>query len=244
MSVMDMFRSIMPSAAPQQQQQAMPQPGNIPAGAGNADVNNPTVPQGQAQEPVVPLADFADLWKPNPVDPNKPTDNSILGNMDPAKVMEAARKTDFTKVISQDSMAKINAGGPEAMQAFVESMNNIAQTVYANSAIAASKMVEQATAKMQDRYAADLPAQIKRHAVQDNLRADNPIYTNPAVAPLISAMEQQFTVKYPNASATEITNLARQYVSGLGEVFSPQKAAEKAATEKAAAGTDWTSFLG
>lgn len=251
MSIMSMFSNAFggptqqPPAAPAQTPGAGA-PGNIPPNADNSAGANPTVPADQIAAtqklPETPMAEFADLWKPSETNPSDSSAAGFLGNIDPAKVMEAAGKTDFSKVISQDTMQKISAGGPEAMQAMMEAMNRMAQTVYGQAAIASGKIVEQASAKIEERFKSQLPNEIKRHSVSDNLRESNPIFNNPAVAPLISAMEQQFTVKYPAATAREITDMAQRYVSGLGTVFNPTKAPEAAGGGKNT-DTDWSKFI-
>ncbi len=223
--------------------QAAPTPGNIPAGTGGADPANTLTPPGTtatSQESASPLAEFADLWKPVATDPNAPT--SMFGDVDPQKLMEAAKKTDFSKAITSEQMQAIAGGGEGAVAAFAAAMNSVAQTVYANSAMATTKIVEQALTKAQNNYDSKLPGIIKQHTVSDSLRADNPVFSNPAVQPLITALESQMAVKYPNATASELTSMAKQYIEGLGTVFSPPKVATK--EEAARAGEmDWSKFF-
>lgn len=255
MSIMSMFSNAFgagsqPTTQPAAQTQTpgAGNPGNIPTGAANNNGANPQVPPEQQAAlqtpatPVGPLAEFADLWQPVETNSSNPA-SGILGNIDPQKVMEAAGKTDFSKVVNQDTMAKIQAGGPEAMQAMMEAMNRMAQTVYGQAAIATSKMVEQAATKMDARFKSELPNEFKRLNVGENLRDSNPIFSNPAIAPLVSAMEQQFTVKYPNASSAEITKLAKDYIAGVGSAFSPAAAPTQAEKNASARDTDWSTFL-
>jgi len=136
----------------------------------------------------------------------------------------------------------MSQGGEAAMKAFAESMNKVAQSVYAQSAFATTKIVEQAVEKARGGFIAEIPQHIKRSQVNDNLRADNPIFSNPAVQPIISALEQQMTVKFPNATATEITAMAKQYVEALGTSFAP-KPAETAESKNKKQEQDWSSFL-
>jgi hypothetical protein len=227
-------------SAPAPQQQVPP--GNIPPNAGATDLTNTMVPPGTVaatQEQASPLADFADLWK---TDPNTAAPQPMFGNVDPAKLMDAARKTDFAKAIPKETMAAIAAGGQAGVEAFAQAMNTVSQTVYANSAMATTKIVEQALKKQQEAFEAKLPGIIKQHTLSDTLRSENPVFSNPAVQPLISALESQLAVKHPGATAGELTSMAKQYLEGLGSVFSPKAAPTK--EEAAAAGeTDWSKFF-
>lgn len=248
MSIMSMFANAFGGAqqtAPATQSTQTPgagNPGNIPTGADNQNGTNPTVPADQQKQlEQSPLDQFKDLWQPVQTDPNQVAAGGILGNVDPTKVMDIAGKTDFSKVISQDTLSKINAGGPEAMTAMMEAMNRMAQVAYGQSAIAASKMVEQAAAKMQDRFKADLPGEFKRLNVSENLRNDNPIFSNPAISPLVSAMETQFAQKFPNASSAELTKMAKDYIAGIGSAFNPAQQTQQ--TQATSKGDDWSKFF-
>lgn len=230
----------------QNQQQGTPvtpQGSQIPPNAGATDPNNPTVPPGGNTTPTTPespLKDFATIWEPNV---NAKPDEPLFGNVDPNKLMEAARKTNFSGAITKDMMIKIQAGGQEGAEAFQQGMNAVAQTVFANSALATTKIVEQALEKQRKSFEEKLPGIIKQHAVSDSLRNENPIFNDPAVAPLIKAMEHQFAQKYPNATASELTQHAKTYIAGLGTVFSPQTKEDTNKTQTADE-TDWSKFFG
>lgn len=257
--IMNLFNSAFgrdggtPAAAP-----ATPGQVGTPATPGNIPANSPTTgatPNGTAPNGIVPLAtnpdgtpltptpfaDFQDLWKTTPTDPNAPAPG-VFGNIDPKKFMEAAGKIDFSKAVTPEQLTAISAGGDAAQAAFAAAMNTVAQGVYAQSAFATTKIVEQAINKTKDSFLAELPQHIKKQTVTDSLRSENPIFNNPAVAPIISALEAQMTVKFPNATAPEITAMARQYVEQLGTSFAP-KPATPAAEKGKKAETDWSEFL-
>lgn len=225
-------------------QPAQPTPGNIPAGGGATNPSNPTVPAGPNttdSAAASPLAQFGDLWKPvnNPATSTEP----LFGNVDPKKLMEAAQKTNFAQLITTEQQQAIAAGGEGAVQAFSQAMNLVAQNVFAQSALASTKIVDEALARQQEKFKAMLPSLVKQHTLADNLRNDNPIFKDPAVQPLIAAMEHQLAAKHPNATATELTDLAKQYVAGLGAVFNPALKADSNATTAKSGEEDWSLFL-
>jgi hypothetical protein len=241
-----------PAAAPQPgaQQQAGTTPGNIPPGTGTN--NNPplgTTPapiEGQNPEGAEnknPLDAFSDLWKNEPNTSGQPAEQNMF-NVDPQKLMEAAGKVDFTKVIKPEHLQAIGAGGEGAVQAFGAALNAVAQTVYAQSALATTKIVEQAVNKTNEKFQSDLPGLLKKHNVSDTLRTENPAFSHPAVQPLISALESQMTQKYPNATAKEINDMAKQYLEASFGQLIPAKEAEQTPAKKGAAkDVDWEAFL-
>ena len=66
---------------------------------------------------------FKDLWKNEPTDPNKQSQEPA--GLTPQQMLEAAAKVDFAKVLDKDILAKITAGGEEATQALVQALNRV-----------------------------------------------------------------------------------------------------------------------
>lgn len=245
---MSIFQTLFGTQAQPQQQQQQTQPGNLPAQPAQTSMpNNPNVPENQTQvqtpaEPASPMDQFSELWQS---DPNQKATDPLIA-IDPKQLADAARKTDFTKIVNPELAQKVAAGGEEAVQAMMQMLNQVSQGVYAQSAFAASKLVEQALAKAQDKIAADIPAHVKRLQVSDTLRSENPVFNHPAASPILGAIESQLTVKFPNSSASEITSMAKQYLESFANaVKAPAELAkqQEAAKAQAKSDSDWTSFF-
>lgn len=256
--IMSMFSNIMsgapaPSAAPAVPATPTPAtPGQIPAATPATGAVAPsTAPNGVVpspaattpQEAATPLTPFADLWNNAPQDPNSPASAGVFGNLDPKKFMEAAGKIDFTKVVTPEQLQSISQGGEAAVGAFAAALNAVAQTTYAQSAFASTKIVEQALARAKDNLIAELPQHIKKQTVSENLRAENPIFQNPAVRPVVSALEAQLAIKFPQASSSELTSMAKQYIEALGTSFAPAKPVSGPSVPGAREETDWSTYL-
>lgn len=230
------------------------QPGNIPPAASTQPVQSQgtapngtvpnTVPTGtENQASASPLDDFNSLWQPSE---NAGAAAEPLIKVDPKSLAEAARKTDFTKMIAPEQLTAIAQGGEGAVQAFAQAMNQVAQGVYAQSAFAATKIVEQAVSKAQERFSAEIPSHVKRLQVSDSLRSENPALSHPAASPILGAIEAQLTMKHPNASASEITSMAKQYLDQFATAINTPKnkaEADAAAAVKKGKDTDWSDFL-
>lgn len=156
MSIFDIFKAAAPVAAPVAQPVAQPapvQPGNIPAvvaptAATTGTAPNGTVPVNGATENATQsgLDQFKDLFNN---DPAANTPGQPLFNVSQDKMMEAARKQNFTSGIDPELATKIAAGGPEAVTAMMEMMNTVAQNAYAQSAFAGTRLIEGALEKSQ-----------------------------------------------------------------------------------------------
>lgn len=230
MSVFDIFKQApAASAAP-----------TTPAVAANPTVpSTATVPATVDPATVSPLDKFQDLWK---TDPNAKPDEPFSFNSDPSKLMETARTVDFTKVISPEVMARINGGGAEAQSAVVEAMNSVAQLTFAQAANGSTKIAEQAVAAAEARFKAMLPMLIKQHTVTDTLRTQNPLLTNPAAAPMVDALQHQFTKQFPQATAAEINSQVNDYLNSMADVITSTRPKPKEAS-KGRKEEDWSKFV-
>lgn len=224
-------------------------PGNIPPGAaatGNtppgAAPNGTIPPTPPAPDPnATPLDAFSELWKN---DPNAaPAANpSVFGEVDPKKFMEAAGKVDFAKSIKPEMLTAIQAGGEAGMQAFAAAMNAVAQNVYAQASFASTKITQQAMERAREAMIAEIPQHIRASTASESLRAENPIFSHPAAAPILGAVQSQLAVKFPQASAAELTAMAKTYLENFASGVAPAKPAKP--DPKAAKETDWSDFLG
>lgn len=190
--------------------------------------------------PVSPMDEFKSLWEPvvtSGVDGTLPA--NMFAGADSTKMLEAARKVDFAKSVPADVLAKITAGGPDAAAAFTQALNDVAQRSYAQSSFASTKIVEAALAKFQEGLDNRLPSQIKKHQVSDSIRDSNPALQHPAAAPIMDALQAQLTVKYPNATVSELRDMASSYLTSFTTAASPKK--DPAAIPEA---ENWGKFFG
>lgn len=239
MSIMDLFRA--PAAAPMAAKSAQLDAGATPEtpGAGTPSGTSTTTAATQTPgEPKSPLDAYQELWK---IDDKQAPAEEPLFNVDPAKLHEAAAQTDFTKVITPELRQKLAAGGEEAIAANLEVMNKIAQANFAHSALATTKIVEQVVDKLAAKHEAQIAAMLKQSKISDNLTQENPLLDNPAVAPLVKAMKDQFTAKYPNASPAEISTMTKDYFKQVATVFSPAQPTNSA--QEGTPAYDWSNFL-
>lgn len=243
MSILDIFKGFQapapaPAAGTPSSQQTPAAPGNIPADAGaSSAAGNPNVPAGSADAAASPLDKFNDLWKN---DPNAAsTAPQPMFNIDPEKVAAAAKANDFSKVITPDLRAQIEAGGAEATQALMQVMNSMSQKSFGDSTMATANIVEAALKKQMDSFKEMLPGLVKQQNLKESLATDNPIFNHPATTPILESLRQQVATKFPNASVSEQKQMAMDYLQSFASQLAPKPAASAASK----ADTDWSEFL-
>ena len=238
-SVFDLFNTAKPAPA------APTTPTAPPAAAASANAN-PTVPNASNTlttegAGASPLDQYKDLWKN---DPNAKPDTPFSFNSDPAKLLDTAKTVDFTKVVSPEIMARIHAGGSDGQNAMMEAMNSVTQLSFAQSSHAATKITESALQAQEERFKAMLPDLIKQHSVRDAFRTDNPLLNDPALAPMVHALQSQFTKQYPQATANEIKQHVNDYLDGAASRIQSSRPQPKAES-KGRQEIDWEAhFLG
>lgn len=258
MDIMSLFRGTLPAAqqVPPQGPSQVNQPGQPLPGtqATSATAPNGMIPSqdqalnvgqnGTPTTPASPLDGFKDIWQTAPNSQGDPSP-AMFANVDQAKLMESASKVDFAKAVTPEQLQAIATGGEGAVQAFAQAMNKVAQTVYAQSAFATTKIVDQAMTKAQESFDARLPSMVKKFSVNENLQTENPLLSNPALTPLVSALSEQLVRKNPNATSSEIQQQVNDYFSALGTTFAPKPPETPAsrAAAKAAKQEDWGAFL-
>lgn len=252
MSIFDIFKSAPEQPAPTQpaQPQQPAPPGNIPTppvdptqqsqvtGANGVVPAVPAQPtESQTPKDNSPLAEFSNLWETNP---NQDPQATPTQELTPEAVQQAVSKADFTSVITQDNLAAIAAGGEEAQQAFASSLNAVAKQVLTQSTLVNNKLTEKAVQTAISAAEARIPELLRGQAASDHLKTANPLFSNPAVKPVIEATQTQLLQKFPNATAAELTKMTNDYILAMGEAFAPKQAVNDAS---GAGTTDWEAFL-
>ena len=247
MGIFDMFKTPAADQGNQPQSPNQGQPGQIPQPSQQSTVAtqqtapNGTVPTPQATTPAdtqTPLDKFNDLWK---TDPNAVTaGNQPLFTVDSQKLMEAAGKVDFAKVIKPEQLQAITQGGDGAAKAFLEAINAVSQATFAQSALASTKIVEQAISRTKENFSAELPGILKKQSLSDSLRDSNPAFSHPAAQPILTALQAQLTQKYPNATVSELQGMAKEFLIAFTDQTLPKAPVQSVAPN---AETDWSKFF-
>ena len=232
---MSIFNKLFGTAPVQSSVPPVTPPANNPPGSSNQN-GSPTLGTQQTQQtgangivPEIkedpnasPLDKHKDIWQTPTIDPKDAPKPGMFDNFDPAKMMEAAGKIDFSKVLTPEISAKLQAGGQDAAVAFAEGLNKVAQTVYGQSAVATANIVKEALKEQKASFEASLPGLMKGQQVDEALQQANALYNKPAVQPLVGALRTQLLQKYPQASASEVKDHIVNYLKDMSTEFAPK----------------------
>lgn len=228
--------------APAPAQSPVGQPGNMPdpatlANGTTAPTTAPAPGSAEPNTPADPLAPFADMWKSEPAAPGEqPTG---LGLTQEA-VQGIVSKTDFSKVISPEALVNIAQGGEAAQAAFAQAMNQVAQHVMVQSTMVNNKLSEQQIERAIQAQLSKLPQTLRQQSSSDHLKSTNPLFSNPAIKPVVEATHAQILQKFPNATHAEVTKMTQDYILAMGAAFAPPQVVNDNSGE---GNTDWSKFL-
>jgi len=192
--------------------------------AQNPSVPSPATPQSNGNPVAIPpaatgdqspLSNFADLFKADPTQTTTSPSISPNFNLDPQGILAQAQKVNFTQGIDPALVDKAMSGDKAA---FVDVLNKVAQFGFANATMATGEIVKNSLNSAEGTLRQSvLPDAIRQHSIQTALNESNPVFTDPAVAPMLGMLKNQFATKYPTATPSEIAAMATQYLTGFSQ---------------------------
>ena len=235
MSVMDFFRTAKqpePMQGSVQQQEAAKKAADEAAAAAALKATQ------EPKAPESPLDKFSTVFT---MDDSKAQEGPQF-NIDPTKLVEQAKKTNFVSSVTPEILARIEAGGKDGVTAMMETVNNVAQGGYAQSTLVAAKLVEAALKEQQKHFEnVVIPQVVKQASTQAQLSELNPALNHPAIAPVMAAVQDSLAKQHPTATPKELSAMAQDFVSAFANAVNPPKDAP--ANKGKGSETDWSAFL-
>lgn len=225
--------------------------GNTTIPNGNTGVSDgslkaiPKAGEGEAS----PLENYKDLWQaPDPTKtPAKPSLAPNF-NIDQKVIRENAAKINFASVIPAAILDKALSGDKAS---FLSALNTVAQAGFARAAEMSAGLTHAALSKQAEVFETTYaPEMFRRHNISQEIRADNPIFSDPAVAPILTMLETQLATKYTTETPQRISEMAKEIVEGMSETVLRGQgkiitdAPDPKAVAKGKRGeTDWTNYF-
>jgi hypothetical protein len=174
--------------------------------------------------------------KPEVFDPTKLIDHSPEAQQEFQRAVGGLNFMDG--VATPEVMEKIQAGGPEAVQATVAMMNKMAQGVFQAATQAAVKINETTLAKASPHIDSKIANILRESKVESAIRDASPVLAHPSSKFMVESLKTSFQAKYPTATPAEITQLAKQYITDIIAVGTP-----KPDNKTDVMATDWAKFM-
>lgn len=221
-----------------QQQQSNPHVANnqtVPGTAANPAQTTAGNPGEQTQSP---NDKFAKLWDTAP----KQGEAAPNFKINPEQLKQVTSGMDFSRSINREDLAKVAQGGEEAVAALSSILNNFGKELFNTNAQFTSHMTESGYNTAAQLINRDLPSAVTKQMSAQELYTQNPKLRDPALQPLVSALQHQFSSQHPNATAQEINSLVTEYLGGTvaGAFAKPEPAPKQGGNN---AQSDFSGFL-
>lgn len=216
--IMAMFRNVVGAANPQSTKQQTSAESNPTVPNQNNPKNGENIP-GLPPNPTgteSPLENYAELW-------NAPTNGTNLPStvpqltIDPVKLDTISKGIDFGKAINKELLVKASSGDAEALSQVI---SQAVQAGYAQAAGTSAQLVEKALQGVDSKLQKELlPEVLRRADISRSLSNNNPLYQDPAVAPMLKMLETQMAAKYPKATPEQIRESAVGYLQATSRAI-------------------------
>lgn len=265
MSIFDSLFKSAPAPAPvaQAPAQAGQLPGNVPVPAPQHPPagQNPGMPTQQSQfgvpaaapagapaAPVNPLDEFNDLFaapKPalNPDGSPIVAAPTVAVAYDQAAVAQKLQGMDFTRFADPKDMAAVAAGGEGAVAAMGNMMNAMMRQAMLMQTGFAAQSANTAADFAYQRAQGGIPELVRGQLTQAQL-AENQFANHPALAPMVTALSQQFQTQYPKATPAEVAAHVGKYMQAVSGAFAPKQETPAAGGQNGQQqSTDWGQWM-
>lgn len=200
------------SPQPQQRQSDKPIQDAIDDNDPNKEIKN----KDKGGEGDDPLLQFENLWHPNVDKEGNPivednTPQGYLPKLDSKKLGDLVNKMNFTDGITEEEMTAMKAGGEGAVTANLAVLNRAARKAFTVSLSAATRLTEQGFTNAQGRFTSEIPEHVRGMLTDNELSGSIGILKNPAFAPVVDSVKQQYLKKFPKAGPKEVNSAVKQY---------------------------------
>lgn len=190
----------------------------VPGNQAQSDGNGPAAFPAAGQGDQSPLANFADLFKPDA----SAKKSGELPNYtpDPVKLEAATKDINFLQGLDPGLIQKATSGDVTALAAIINHTGR--ETVKMMTNVNAG-IVQNAMTDMHKLYREDIIPGVLRDNNVSQQFANDPLFSNPATAPILEGIKTQMLAKYPTARPDEILQMSQTYLRGFaGEIAKGQ----------------------
>lgn len=244
-----------------QQQQPQQQSQQPPQQQPTSTVTDPNVPaldksgtleprsQENPKPAESPLDRFAEVFnmekaKGKEGEPAEKSATDALFNVDPAELKKVISEMDFTPKGGnvKELLGKIQSGDTEALTAFINQTN---QNSYLQQTQFVQKIAEQLAQVMEGRLQDKIPSMVKKLNSTDSVFSEGR-YNHGALKPVVQAVTDLFSQKYPDATPAEISQNVNEYMKAMSQTLTSDdtKRQSQSENQNKAPQPNWGEFFG
>lgn len=135
--------------------------------------------------------------------------------------MKAAEKLDFTSFITPEQRAAMAKGGEAGTNAFLEALNAVGRSIYANAGATASSVTKRGLEIAAPASEARVQQAMTLAGATATIEAKNSALAHPAYKPMVQSVQSQIIQAQPTITVQELAQLTLDYFSSLAATPAP-----------------------
>ena len=202
--------------------------------------------QGQQQQAPVataqsPLDSFAEIWQtPTNVQNQAPNITADAIAFDANQMQAIRQKVGAMNFLAGAKPETIQAALTGNVEAFGSVINGAVQQALLQSMQLSGAMVNQGLRGLSQELMSHFPEIVRQQLASQQLRQDNPLFSNPATKPVLEALESALVRNQPGLTPQQVSQVAQSYLQEFAKNLIPQSPVQQS---QQAAGTEWDNFF-
>ena len=201
--------------------------------------------QVQQQQPTAtpqsPLDSFAEIWQtPTNVQNQAPNIAADAISFDANQMQAIRQKVGAMNFLAGVKPETIQAALTGNVEAFGSVINGAVQQALLQSMQLSGAMVNQGLRSRSQELMSHFPEVVRQQLASQQLRQDNPLFSNPATQPVLEALEYALVRNQPGLTPQQVSQVAQRYLQEFAKNLIPQTPVQQS---QQAAGTEWDNFF-
>ena len=202
--------------------------------------------QGQQQQTHTttnqsPLDSFAEIWQtPTNVQNQAPNIAADAISFDANQMQAIRQKVGAMNFLAGAKPETIQAALTGNVEAFGSVINGAVQQALLQSMQLSGAMVNQGLRGRSQELMSHFPEIVRQQLASQQLRQDNPLFSNPATKPVLEALESALVRNQPGLTPQQVSQVAQSYLQEFAKNLIPQSPVQQS---QQAAGTEWDNFF-
>jgi len=162
----------------------------------------------------------------------------LFGNLNDETIQKQVAQTNFTAGLNPETVQKALGGD---QQAFMETLNQVAQNAFSSSLQMTKGMVEHGVNTGSERFSSTLDSRFRDLQLR-NKNSENPALQHPVGQALLGTIKKQIATANPRMNADQVHAKAEEMFSEFGKMLNPAQPANQNDSQQAQQ-MNWLAFL-
>lgn len=187
-----------------------------------------------------PLDKFAEIWQTpangGNVAPNFASDAIAFDQNQMQAIRQKVSSINFMASAKPETVQAALTGNVEAFSSVI---NSAVQQALLQSMQLSGAMVNQGLRTRAQELMDHFPEVVRQQLASQQLRQDNPLFSNPATKPILESLEAALVRNQPNLTPQQVSQVAQTYLQDFAKTLMPQATTQQKPSDQ----PSWDTFF-